>query len=81
MMRVKPKDGRTIVRDPITKEPLPATGKRVPNNSFWRRRIKAGDAVLVEDTPPPAPAPQKTKVDPEDASGPKRKPAKKSDKK
>jgi len=69
-MRIKPKTPRTIVRDPITKLPLPAKGRNVPNNSYWRRRIKAGDVLLIPDIepaplpppppPPPPPAPEFT---------------------
>jgi Protein of unknown function (DUF2635) len=51
-MRVKPVDGR-LVRDPVTKQLLPAEGREVPDDQFWRRRLRDGDIVL--DTPNPAP--------------------------
>lgn len=40
-----------LVRDPSTKEPLPATPVHVPRNAFWNRRIAKGDVVLVADKP------------------------------
>jgi hypothetical protein len=42
---VKPQPGM-IVRDPRTKLPLPESGKEVPSNSYWIRRLKGGDVVL-----------------------------------
>lgn len=54
-MKVKPNPGK-LMRDPVTRMPLPAEGKEVPNNSFWRRRIKDGDVIAVPDGPLPAPA-------------------------
>ena len=40
---LKPVEGR-VVRDPQGGEPLPASGKAVPDTSYWRRRLKDGDA-------------------------------------
>lgn len=72
-MQLKPAKPGSIVRDPITHVPLPEEGRRVPNNSFWRRRVKAGDAVeVLAAAPPPAvresaakepPKPKKSKHD------------------
>lgn len=50
-MKVKPVAGR-LVRDPLTMQPLPEDGREVPDNPFWRRRIRDGD-VTVEDAHPP----------------------------
>jgi hypothetical protein len=47
-MFVKPVEGR-LVRDPVTKEPLPKSGRYVEDSSFWRRRIAKGDVELVPE--------------------------------
>lgn len=54
-MRVKPQEGK-IVRDPNTGNRLPAGGANVPRNSFWNRRVAAGDVVPAEAAIPSAPA-------------------------
>lgn len=36
-----------LVRDPETKECLPAEGMEVERSSFWIRRIKDGDVSIV----------------------------------
>ncbi len=47
-MRVKPAISGAVIRDPHTKRPLPAEGGEVPDcSTFWRRRLLAGDVVLV----------------------------------
>lgn len=43
---LKPAEGRQV-RDPATKEPLPAEGDFKPRNSYWLRRIKDGDVVMA----------------------------------
>jgi hypothetical protein len=60
-MKVKPARAGDIIRDPRTKQQLPAEGGRVPDTSFWHRRLRDGDVVLVEDEPaaPPAAEPAK----------------------
>ncbi|HEC2616923.1 TPA: DUF2635 domain-containing protein [Raoultella ornithinolytica] len=45
-MFVKPKDGLSV-RCPVRGEALPAEGTEVPDNTFWRRRLKDGDVSLV----------------------------------
>jgi Protein of unknown function (DUF2635) len=50
VLYLKPKPG-AIVRRPDGKL-LPERGAHVPNNTFWRRRLKAGDCV--ECKPPNA---------------------------
>jgi hypothetical protein len=59
-MRVKPTAGR-LVRQPIPPyELLPAEGREVPDNQFWRRRLRDGDVVVVtEGRPPATPPPQR----------------------
>lgn len=42
------------VRDPITKQHLPAEGKEVPEVTYWLRRLREGSVVLALA---PAPAP------------------------
>lgn len=49
-MRVKPADPSAVIRDPHTKRPLPAEGGKVPDNTFWRRRLLAGEVVLVTES-------------------------------
>lgn len=42
-----------LVRDPISKKPLPAEGREVPESTYWLRRLACGDVVRGT---PPAPA-------------------------
>jgi len=51
-MYVVPKKGK-IVRDPLSGIAVPADGRNVPNNSFWRRRVKAGDVDEVQNVHKP----------------------------
>lgn len=48
-MKVKPAVPGAIIRDPQTRLPLPAEGGEVPDNSFWRRRLRAGEVVVLEE--------------------------------
>lgn len=48
-MRVKPAAPGAVIRDPHTKRALPAEGCRVHDSSFWRRRLRDGDVVLVTE--------------------------------
>lgn len=48
-MRVKPADGR-IVRDPLRGDDLPADGRDVPRNVYWRRCVQAGDAIEIAES-------------------------------
>lgn len=41
-----------IVRDPDTKNPLPAEGMEVERSSYWVRRIQAGDVSVVSASKP-----------------------------
>lgn len=45
-LTLKPSPG-LIVRDPKTGEPLPETGRDVPDNGYWQRRLRDGDVQLV----------------------------------
>lgn len=47
---VKPAEGRNV-RDPVTRKHIPAEGVEVPNDPFWRRRLRDGDVV---EAPRPA---------------------------
>ncbi len=44
---IKPKEG-CIMRDPRTNIKIKAEGQTVVENTFWRRRLKAGDVVLID---------------------------------
>jgi len=48
---VKPREG-LLVRDPISKTPIPETGTNVDWSGhagrYWRRRVKCGDVSIVE---------------------------------
>ncbi|UEW68532.1 hypothetical protein [Burkholderia phage BgVeeders33] len=48
-MRVKPADGR-IVRDPLRGDDLPANGRDVPRNVYWRRCVHSGDVVEIAES-------------------------------
>ena len=48
---VKPVAG-VCVRDPETRQLVPADGLRVERNTFWSRRIKEGAVVVVQETQP-----------------------------
>jgi hypothetical protein len=48
-MRVKPAEGRAV-RDPQQHYRLmPPEGGNVPDNTFWQRRLRDGDVVMIED--------------------------------
>ena len=49
-LHVKPAAGLTV-RDPNTGHALPAAGQRVPHNTYWRRRLAAGDVTRVTKKP------------------------------
>lgn len=42
---VKPAEGR-LVRDPDTYQALPPGGAPVDMNSYWQRKLMAGDVVI-----------------------------------
>lgn len=47
-MFVKPAPGLKVP-DPDTFVPLPAEGRDVPDNTYWRRRLRDGDVIAVEE--------------------------------
>lgn len=47
-MKVKPVDPKAVIRDPHTKQKLPAEGAEVPENNFWVRRLVAGEVVRID---------------------------------
>lgn len=49
-MKVKPRPG-LIVRDPISRIPLPVAGADVPESEYWVRRLLDGDVVGADDVP------------------------------
>lgn len=44
-IRVAVKSDDIFLRDPKDQQPLTTKGKMVVKNSFWLRRLKAGDCV------------------------------------
>jgi hypothetical protein len=52
-MKVKPVDPAAVIRDPHTRQPLPAEGGDVPENSFWIRRLLAGEVVRLDEIAAP----------------------------
>ncbi|MDF9346388.1 DUF2635 domain-containing protein [Escherichia coli] len=46
MLKIKPAAGKAI-RDPLTMKLLASEGEEKPRNSFWIRRLAAGDVVEV----------------------------------
>lgn len=45
-LTLRPAPGITLV-DPETGTAIPEAGATVPTSSYWRRRLKDGDAVLI----------------------------------
>ena len=45
---IKPAHPDLIVRDPMTKQPLPVEGKEVTDNTYWCRRLRDGDVVKAK---------------------------------
>jgi translation initiation factor IF-1 len=45
-LHVKPAEGRQVRREDGTV--IPAEGDRVPNTTYYRRRLREGDLVKVE---------------------------------
>lgn len=50
-MKVKPTKPGAVIRDPHTKIALPQEGGDVPENTFWVRRLRAGEIELVGAEP------------------------------
>lgn len=46
-LHIRPAKG-FVVRDPETKEELPAEGARVPDTAHWRRRLDEGQVERVD---------------------------------
>lgn len=56
MEKIKVKPAPDLqVRDPFTKQPLPADGAEVPASTYWLRRIKDGDVLVVSSDTKPQP--------------------------
>lgn len=61
-MKVKPAGPDRAIPYEGTRELLPDDGAEVPNTAYWRRRLRDGDVVLIEEPPKapgPAPAPHR----------------------
>jgi hypothetical protein len=52
MMKVKPTNPGAVIRDPLTRRPLPAEGADVPESNFWLRRLADGDVTKVDEAKP-----------------------------
>lgn len=61
-MRIKPVSGRRC-KDPRTRELVPERGVTVPKNSYWLKRLKDGDCVLMDSEPSPEPMKEKPTLD------------------
>lgn len=44
---VRPAEGLRV-RDPQSKLHIPTTGRWVPRDSFWLRRLRSGDVVVTD---------------------------------
>ena len=52
-MRIYPAAGRTV-RDPVSFQVLPATGREVPDHDlYWTRRLRDGDVTTTAPEAPP----------------------------
>ncbi|EGU39601.1 DUF2635 domain-containing protein [Vibrio scophthalmi] len=49
--KIRPAKPGLTLRHPKTLQKLPAEGALVELNSYWRRRLRDGDAVFCEDKP------------------------------
>lgn len=49
---IRPASPTLVVRDPITKAPLPVEGSQVELTSYWRRRMADGSVVEVAAAEP-----------------------------
>jgi len=47
---IKPKEG-LVIYDDKTLQVLPSEGKKVEMSVYWRRRIKAGEVIVVDQSP------------------------------
>lgn len=63
-MRVKPVIPGAVVRDPVTRQPLPAKGGIVPDNVYWTRRLLAGEVEPAEAEAEVEPAATPTGLEP-----------------
>lgn len=55
-MIVKPAEGRKV-RDPVSRLHIPEAGVEVSDvDTYWARRLRSGDVVLVQPTATAAPA-------------------------
>lgn len=52
-MMIKPTIAGQLFRDPHTKRVLPQTGGKMPDSTFWRRRLAAGDVEIIDEPTPP----------------------------
>lgn len=48
-LHIKPKSG-VLVKDPVTGKPLSEAGEKKPVNTYWLRRIKDKDVIVIPDS-------------------------------
>lgn len=60
---VKPASKEVRVRQPERGSILPQGGSWVPDNTYYRRRLKDGDVVMAEAPASPKPASKATKAE------------------
>lgn len=76
-MFVKPNPDRKVgkqplkVYDPVHRDYLPETGRKVADNAYWMRRLQVQDVVLIDELPPAKTgkakaAGRKTKAEPQE---------------
>ncbi len=46
-LMVKPANAGDLIRDPITRKPLPPEGAEVPATIHWFRRLNRGEVVEI----------------------------------
>jgi hypothetical protein len=76
MLYLKPAEKGRIVRDPRNGKPLPDGGDAVPDTSYWRRRLMAGDVKKTTAEAVKKAAAERAKVEQAKADKGKAEPAK-----
>lgn len=51
LIKIKPAKEGNIIRHPGNMRPLSQEGEEVEHSSFWERRIKDGDVILIDGMP------------------------------
>lgn len=72
--KIKPAREGLIVRDPKTRQPLAADGEVKPQSTYWFRRKRDGDVVVIEPEDKPDAKPEDKPEDKPEAKKPPRQP-------